>query len=91
MSRRIEAYDQETGDVFVFLTNNVELGATTIVAIYKDRWQIEIFFKALKQYLKIKTFIGTSGNLEALISILPPFHPGALTLFSVPPVTYFSG
>ncbi len=74
--RRIEAYDRETGEVFVFLTNNLELGATTIVAIYKDRWQIEIFFKALKQYLKIKTFVGTSANAvriqiwTALIAIL---------------------
>ena len=74
--RRIEAYDQETGEVFVFVTNNLELGATTIVAIYKDRWQIEIFFKALKQYLKIKTFVGTSANAvriqiwTALIAIL---------------------
>jgi hypothetical protein len=74
--RRIEADDQETGEVFVFLTNNLELGATTIVAIYKDRWQIEIFFKALKQYLKIKTFVGTSANAvriqiwTALIAIL---------------------
>jgi hypothetical protein len=74
--RRIEAYDRETGEVFVFLTNNLELGATTIVAIYKDRWQIEVFFKALKQYLKIKTFVGTSGNAvriqiwTALIAIL---------------------
>ena len=46
----------------MFLTSNLELGTTTIVAIYKDRWQIEIFFKALKQYLKIKTFVGTSAN-----------------------------
>jgi IS4 transposase len=38
------------------------LGATTIVAIYKDRWQIELFFKALEQNLKIKTFVGTSAN-----------------------------
>ena len=62
--------------LFVFLTNNLELGATTIVAIYKNRWQIEIFFKALKLYLKIKTFVGTSANAvriqiwTALISIL---------------------
>jgi IS4 transposase len=40
----------------------MDLGATTIAAIYKDRWQIEIFFKYLKQYLKIKTFVGTSPN-----------------------------
>ena len=46
----------------VFLTNHLGLGASTIAAIYKDRWQIELFFKAIKQNLKIKTFIGTSAN-----------------------------
>jgi IS4 transposase len=46
----------------VFLTNQLEFGATTISAIYKDRWQMEIFFKALKQNLKIETFVGTSAN-----------------------------
>lgn len=60
--RRIEFYDSEKDRVFVFLTNNMKLGATTIAAIYKDRWQIELFFKALKQNLKIKTFVGTSSN-----------------------------
>jgi IS4 transposase len=60
--RRIEAYDPETEEVHVFLTNHMDLGSTTIAAIYKDRWQIEIFFKYLKQNLKIKTFVGTSAN-----------------------------
>lgn len=60
--RRIEAYDPEQDTDFVFLTNNFKLGATTIAAIYKDRWKIELFFKALKQNLKIKTFVGTSPN-----------------------------
>jgi len=60
--RRIEFYDAEKDRVFVFLTNNMKLGSTTIAAIYKDRWQIELFFKALKQNLKIKTFVGTSSN-----------------------------
>jgi hypothetical protein len=60
--RRIEVYAPETKEVLVFLTNNLQLGATTIAAIYKERWQIEIFFKALKQNLKIKTFVGTSAN-----------------------------
>jgi hypothetical protein len=60
--RRIEVYDPETEEILVFLTNNLNLGATTIAAIYKERWQIEIFFKALKQNLKIKTFVGTSAN-----------------------------
>jgi hypothetical protein len=60
--RRIEVYDPETEEVLVFLTNNLKLGATIIAAVYKERWQIEIFFKALKQNLKIKTFVGTSAN-----------------------------
>jgi hypothetical protein len=46
----------------VFLTNHLTFGATTIAAIYQDRWQIELFFKALKQNLKIKTFVGTSAD-----------------------------
>ena len=60
--RRIEFYDAEKERTFVFLTNNMRLGATTVAAIYKDRWQIELFFKALKQNLKIKTFVGTTPN-----------------------------
>jgi hypothetical protein len=60
--RRIEVYNPEKDEVLVFLTNNMKLSATTIAAIYKDRWQIELFFKALKQNLKIKTFVGTSAN-----------------------------
>ena len=60
--RRIEVYDPEKEEVLVFLTNNLDLGATTIAAIYKDRWKIETFFRALKQNLKIKTFVGTSAN-----------------------------
>ena len=60
--RRIEAIREDTGDILVFLTNHHGLGASTIAAVYKDRWQIELFFKALKQNLKIKTFIGTSAN-----------------------------
>jgi hypothetical protein len=49
----------------VFLTNHLSLGAGTIAAIYKDRWQLELFFKTLKQNLKIKTFVGTSANAVA--------------------------
>jgi IS4 transposase len=60
--RRVEALREDTGEILVFLTNHLELGASTVVAIYKDRWQIELFFKALKQNLKIKTFVGTSAN-----------------------------
>jgi hypothetical protein len=74
--RRVEAVREDTGDILVFLTNHLGLGASTIAAIYKDRWQIELFFKALKQNLKIKTFVGTSSNAvrtqiwTALISML---------------------
>jgi len=60
--RRVEAVRPEGGENLVFLTNLMDLGASTIAAIYKDRWQIELFFKALKQNLKIKTFVGTSAN-----------------------------
>jgi hypothetical protein len=60
--RRIEFYNTDKEEILVFLTNNLELGASTIAAIYKDRWQIELFFKAIKQNLKIKTFVGTSAN-----------------------------
>jgi Domain of unknown function (DUF4372)/Transposase DDE domain len=60
--RRVEVYDPEKNETLVFLTNQLTFGATTIGAIYKDRWQIELFFKALKQNLKIKTFVGTSAN-----------------------------
>jgi hypothetical protein len=60
--RRIEIEDKDTGTTLVFLTNHLDFGATTIAAIYKDRWQIELFFKALKQNLKVKTFVGTTEN-----------------------------
>jgi len=59
---RVEFYDADKEQVFVFLTNKMNIAATTIAAIYKDRWAIELFFKALKQNLKIKTFVGTSPN-----------------------------
>jgi hypothetical protein len=60
--RRIEVYNPEKDEILVFLTNHLEWGSTTIAALYKDRWQIEAFFRALKQNLKIKTFIGVSPN-----------------------------
>ena len=60
--RLIQVYDPDKDEVHFFLTNHMDLGATTIAAIYKDRWQIEIFFRYLKQNLKIKTFVGTSPN-----------------------------
>ena len=60
--RRIGYRDQETGKHYVFLTNHFGLSANTVAAIYKDRWQVELFFKAIKQNLKIKSFLGTSRN-----------------------------
>ena len=60
--RRVVVWDRENEREIVLLTNHLEFGATTISAIYKDRWQIEIFFKTIKQNLKIKTFIGTTEN-----------------------------
>jgi hypothetical protein len=60
--RRVEIWDEEKQESIVFLTNLLEFGATTIAAIFKDRWQVELFFKALKQTLKVKTFVGTSAN-----------------------------
>ena len=60
--RLIEFYDSETKTPLVFLTNNFNLSAATIAQIYKSRWQIELFFKWIKQNLKIKSFLGTSKN-----------------------------
>ena len=60
--RRIVYQDPETGKVYVFLTNHFRLAAKTIADIYKERWQIEIFFRWIKQNLKIKAFIGNSEN-----------------------------
>jgi len=60
--RRIEVWLEDKQDTMVFVTNHLKLAASTIAAIYKDRWQIELFFKAIKQSLRIKTFIGTSEN-----------------------------
>jgi IS4 transposase len=56
------AWDAENEREIVLLTNLLEFGATTIAAIYKERWQIELLFKALKQNLTVKTFVGTSEN-----------------------------
>jgi hypothetical protein len=60
--RRIRYYDQSLDKRLVFLTNDFDLPATTIAALYKSRWQIELFFKWIKQHLRIKSFYGTSQN-----------------------------
>lgn len=60
--RRIRFKDPETGQTLVFLTNNTTLPPLTIAALYKSRWQVELFFKWIKQHLRIKKFFGTSEN-----------------------------
>ena len=60
--RRIKFYDTETMKTFVFLTNNMELTALQIALLYKNRWQVELFFKWIKQHLKVKSFWGTTEN-----------------------------
>lgn len=74
--RRIEAMDPETGDRIMLITNNWKLAARTLAEVYAERWQIEVFFRALKQNLRVKTFVGTSANAvhiqiwTALIAVL---------------------
>jgi len=76
LMRKVVVWDDANNREIVLLTNHRDFGATTISSIYKDRWQIELFFKALKQNLKVKTFVGTSENAlyiqiwTALIAIL---------------------
>jgi Domain of unknown function (DUF4372)/Transposase DDE domain len=73
---RLVEYQAPDGHTYTFLTNHLKFGSTTIAAIYRQRWEIELFFKALKQNLRIKTFVGTSANAlrvqiwSALIAIL---------------------
>lgn len=74
--RMVEVWDRSKEESIVLLTNNLKLGASTISKIYRYRWQIELFFKEIKQNLRIKTFVGTSYNAvmiqiwTALIAIL---------------------
>ena len=74
--RCVRVWLEDKQEELVLLTNNFKLAASTIAAIYKERWQIELFFKLLKQQLKIKTFVGTSANAvriqiwTALIAVL---------------------
>jgi len=60
--RRIRFKDADSGKTLIFLTNNTTLPPLTIAALYKNRWQVELFFKWIKQHLRIKTFLGTSEN-----------------------------
>ncbi len=60
--RRVKFRDANTGKILVFLTNNFTLPALTITQLYQSRWQVELFFKWIKQHLRIKRFYGTSEN-----------------------------
>ncbi len=102
--RRIRCKDPETGKIIVVLTNQFDWSAATISQIYKDRWQIELFFKSLKQQLKVKSFLGTSKNAllsqlwVALIAYLmlsylkfrSKFQWSVYTLMEILPVNIFS-
>jgi hypothetical protein len=74
--RVVTIWDEKRQEELAFLTNHLEFAASTIAGIYKQRWQIELFFKSLKQLLRIKTFVGTSSNAlhiqvwTALIAVL---------------------
>ena len=60
--RRVKYRDPDTGDLYEFLTNNIDLPAVVIAQLYKQRWQVELFFKWIKQHLRIKVFYGTTEN-----------------------------
>ena len=93
--RRIRFKDPESGKTLVFITNNFSLPAATICALYKSRWQVELFFKWIKQHLRIKQFYGTSENavktpdLDCRLGLRPRRHrqeaprPGRLALHFV--------
>ena len=61
-ARRVRFFDKENNKTLEFLTNNFDLPAITIAKLYKQRWQVELFFKWIKQHLRIKVFFGTSKN-----------------------------
>jgi hypothetical protein len=102
--RRIRSKDRETGKIIVILTNNFSWSAKTIALIYKDRWQIELFFKTIKQLLKVKSFVGTSRNallsqlwvaliaylLLAYLKFKSKFSWSLYTLCSILPTNIFS-
>jgi IS4 transposase len=92
--RRIHFYDEEQDRHIRFLTNNFDLPAVTICLLYKSRWQVELFFKWIKQHLRIKAFYGTSVNavksqiwiaisIYVLIAIIKKRHVLELSLFPI--------
>jgi Domain of unknown function (DUF4372)/Transposase DDE domain len=101
--RRIRYKDPETGKTLIFLTNEMTLPALTVCALYKSRWQVELFFKWIKQHLRIKKFLGTSENavktqiwiavsvyvLVAIIKKRLNLHASLYTLLQILSVTLF--
>jgi len=94
--RRCRFNDPETSKTLVFLTNNTTLTALTIAALYKSRWQVELFFKWIKQHLRIKKFLGTSENavktqiwcavsIYVLIAIIRKELQLEASLYTLPP------
>jgi len=92
--RRVEYYNEEKDEVLVFLSNHLSLAAATVAAVYKERWAIELFFKALKRNLRVKTFVGTSENalqtqiwtaLIALVADQVPATAGDVRLVAFQP------
>ena len=101
--RRIKYYDSKTDKTFVFLTNNFVLPAKTIAELYRCRWQVELFFKWIKQHLRIKSFFGTTENavktqiwiavsvyvLVAIIKKRLKLHASLYTILQILSVTIF--
>ena len=99
----IRLHDPETAKTLIFLTNHFALPATTICALYKSRWQVELFFKWIKQHLRIKRFFGTSENavktqiwiavsvyvLVAIVKKRLDLDPSLYTLLQIISVTLF--
>ena len=94
MLRRIKFYDVKTDKHLVFLTNNFSLPALTIAELYRHRWQVELFFKWIKQHLRIKSFFGTSENavktqvwiavsVYVLVAIIKKRHNINASLYSI--------
>jgi Transposase DDE domain len=80
--RRVAAYDEKNNKAIEIITNQLEWEAATIGALYKKRWDIELFFKALKQNLQVKTFIGTSMSAITSVPLFAESSQSHQTIFS---------
>jgi hypothetical protein len=87
--RRVRFKDPASGKTLVFLTNNTTLPALAIAALYKSRWQVELFFKWIKQHLRIKRFLGTSEFRPRRYTSGSALRPRSLTHSTAPKWTRF--